>query len=225
MLFDLDGTLYAIERFVASGFRAVAAAVDAEWGLPRALVLDVLTEASVRQRGRELQVVAERFQLGAGAAARLLDTYRAHVPELTLPELSVAVLRCLRPSWRLGVVTNGRPDIQARKVRALGLARLVDVVVYAADHGTGVGKPEAAPFLAACRQLDVTASSAVFVGDDPVCDMAGARTAGLRTVWLSPSPTAAARAAGVADLIASSLAEVPAAVSRLVAPDWRAHVA
>jgi len=226
ILFDLDDTLYPLERFVMSGFRAVAAAVDARWGVPRAAALETLVSAAASARGRELQVLAERHGLAATVVPELVDVIRRHVPELRLPELSLAVLGVLRRDWRLGIVTNGQPDIQARKVRALGLHRLVDIVVYAHGVGSGAGKPDAAPFLEACRELGVTAASTVFVGDDPDCDIAGADAVGMHTIWL-PARVApqGARPAERAEVIVASLADVPAAATRLLAPEWRAHVA
>lgn len=226
VIFDLDDTLYPLQRFVLSGFRAVARHLEATAGLPAAGVFDLLADAFGRVRGRELQVLVDRFRLGADAIPELVAVIRRHTPDVQLPELSTAVLRVLRPGWRLGIVTNGHPDIQARKVRALGLERLVDAVVYAADHGSGAGKPEAAAFHAACQALGVAPSAAAFVGDDPVCDMAGARGAGLRTIWL-PSRVVGASPRGVdaADVMVASLADVPAAAARLVVPEWRAHVA
>lgn len=225
ILFDLDDTLYPLERFVLSGFRAAAAECEARWGVPRDAALDVLTAAFGRVRGRELQVLAEHFRLGDDSVLVLVETMRRHVPDLRLPELAVSVLRALRAGWKLGIVTNGRPDIQARKVRALGLARLVDTVVYANDHGSGAGKPEAAPFLAACQALDVAAAAAVFVGDDPITDIAGAHALGMKTIWLPSRLAAASPATAIADLLVASLADVPAAAARLSQPEWRAHVA
>ena len=129
-------------------------------------------------------------------------------------------------SWRLGLVTNGRPDIQARKIAALGLAPLVDAVVIAAEHGSGRGKPEAAPFLAGCAALGVTPAQAVFVGDDLACDIAGAHAVGMATIWLPASVSARPdAAAALADLMLPSLAGVPAAVGPLLASRWSLHVA
>lgn len=226
VIFDLDDTLYPLQRFVMSGFRAVAAAVDARWGVPRTAALETLVSAAAAARGRELQVLAERHGLPETAVPDLVEVIRLHVPDLRLPELSLAVLGALRRDWRIGLVTNGRPDIQARKVRALGVHRLVDAVVYAHEVGTGAGKPDAAPFLEACRQLGVAAAATVFVGDDPDCDIAGAHAVGMKTIWL-PARVApqAARPAELADVIVASLADVPAAATRLLAPEWRAHVA
>lgn len=222
MLFDLDDTLYPLADFRHSGFRALASYVDAVWGLAAAEALDVLERASAATPGRELQALAAHAGRPDDVVPDLLETLRRHVPDLQLPELSRSVLRRMRTSWRIALVTNGQPAVQARKVRALGLEPMVDAVIYAAEHGSGAGKPEAAPFLAACRALGVPPAVAVFVGDDAVRDIDGAHAIGLRTIWLPASSSATApRCAGA---IASSLADVPALAARLDTP-WRAHVA
>lgn len=222
VLFDLDDTLYSLAEFRRSGFRAVATEVERAWGVPRAEALAVLVEAMTSAPGRELQALATWAGRDAGIVPALVDTIRRHVPELHLPEVSRSVLRRMRASWRIAIVTNGRPDIQARKIRALGLEPMVDTVIYAAEHGSGVGKPEAAPFLAACRALGVPSTVAVFVGDDAVCDIDGAHAAGLRTIWLPASSAAAPPL--FAGATAPSLADVPTLAARLDTP-WRAHVA
>jgi putative hydrolase of the HAD superfamily len=223
VVFDLDDTLYPLEQFVLSGFRAVAAAVAADGTIDRAAALAILRQAHCAQRGRELQALVQHLALAADRVPALVDVIRTHAPEIQLPELSLAVLRALRPAWRLGVVTNGRPDIQARKVQALGLTRQVDAVVYA-DALVPGGKPAPAPFLDACRRLDVQPANTVFVGDDPATDMAGARAVGMRTVCVPPGGNQGS-VAGTADAVVASLADVPAAAERLVAAEWRAHVA
>lgn len=222
VLFDLDDTLYPLAQFRHSGFRAVATHVDAAWGLAAAEALDVLERASQSTPGRELQALVAHAGRPDDVVPDLLETIRRHVPALHLPEVSRFVLRRMRTSWRIAIVTNGQPAVQARKVRALGLEPMVDAVIYAAEHGSGIGKPEAAPFLAACRALGVPPTVAVFVGDDAVRDIDGAHAVGLRTIWLPATPTAAAP--GVAGATASSLAEVPTLAARLDTP-WRAHVA
>ncbi len=226
LLFDLDDTLYPLEHFVRSGFGAVAGLVEQRWGVGRTAALDTLLAASATAPGRELQVLVARHGLADDVVPSLIDVIRAHVPDLRLPALTASVLGALRSGWRLAIVTNGRPDIQRRKVDALGLERLVDVVILAAEHGSGAGKPEPAPFLAACDRLGVPPTHAVFVGDDPDCDIAGAHGVGMKTIWM-PSRTASpvTRAAALADLTMASLADVPAAASTLLVPDWRAHVA
>lgn len=226
VLFDLDDTLYPLEQFLMSGFHAVAAYVAMTWGHDPGRVLRTLSDAYATDRGRELDVLVTRLGLPDGTVPRLVDVLRGHGPRLRLSGATVAVLAVLRRDWRIGVVTNGRADIQARKVAALGLAPLVDTVVLAAEHGSGAGKPEAAPFLSACLTLGVAPGRTVFVGDDLRCDIAGAHALGMKTIWL---PAAVARrpepAVACADLILPSLAAVPAAAEQLIALRWSSHVA
>jgi putative hydrolase of the HAD superfamily len=112
---------------------------------------------------------------------------------MQLPHVSLRTLDTLhRDGWRLGILTNGRPFVQARKIAALGVGGLVDAVVFASEHGSGVGKPEREPFLEIAQRLHVPPSRAVMVGNDERCDIAGAIGAGLRaihcTAWVPPSP-------------------------------------
>jgi putative hydrolase of the HAD superfamily len=223
VVFDLDDTLYPLEHFVLSGFQAVASSVAAAGTVASGQAFAILRQAYRTERGRELQALLRHLAWPDDRIPALVEVIRTHGPEIRLPELSLAVLRALRPRWRLGIVTNGRPDIQARKVEALGLRRLVDAVVYADEIPPGRGKPDPAPFLEVGRRLDVPPAATVFVGDHVVADVAGAHAVGMRTVWLTTGVGVARPDA--ADAVVTSLADVPALAERLVAPDWRAHVA
>jgi putative hydrolase of the HAD superfamily len=186
VLFDLDDTLYPERRFLLSACRAVAVTVEIVRGIPRAEVFAVM-QRQIRRHGRArvLQAVCRQFGLDEACVPALLDVMRRHQPDLRLCRHAVALLHDLRAHGiRLAVLTNGRPDVQRRKVAALHLAPLVDAVVYADEHRPG-GKPHRAVFVEALRRLDADAAGAVFVGDHPVNDIAGAAAAGLRTVWLS----------------------------------------
>jgi putative hydrolase of the HAD superfamily len=63
---------------------------------------------------------------------------------------------------------------------------LLDAVVLPAD--AGAAKPDARIFLLALARLGVTAREAVYVGDDPHDDHAGAAAAGLRVVDVTAVP-------------------------------------
>jgi putative hydrolase of the HAD superfamily len=183
IVFDLDDTLYPYRAFVRSGFRAVACRLAAERGLQPAAVLRALRRALTSgQRGYELQALCDRFELPASLVTSLADLIREHPPSLRLPRESLQVLRTLRTKWQLGVLTNGVPHIQRRKVEALGIGDLVDAVVFATECGDGNGKPAASAFRAALDRLNVDAASAVCVGDDPRTDIEGAAAVGMKTI-------------------------------------------
>jgi putative hydrolase of the HAD superfamily len=183
IIFDMDDTLYPERRFVLSGFAAVAHALRTTRGIDARESFRVLSGAMRAGRRRTaLQTLCSRFGLPLDLVGELVGIIRQHRPRLRLGTSTRRVLAELRPRWRLGILTNGMPAVQARKVEALGLGPLVDEVVYASEHGTGSGKPERAPFLAMASRLRVVPERCVFVGDDPERDIAGAAGAGMRSV-------------------------------------------
>jgi putative hydrolase of the HAD superfamily len=225
VVFDLDDTLYPYRRFKVSGFLAVARQLHADHGLDVRLGFAALLRASRGpDRGREVQACLSQYDLPADRLHELLDAFRHHAPRLRLPRAASRVLATLRGSgFRLGVLTNGQPSIQQRKVAALGLHDHVDTVVYAAAHGRGTGKPDPDTFAEVARRLDVPAARIVFVGDDEVCDVAGATGAGMRavrcTAWTRRSdPTAA-------PVIVHHLAQVPGVAHQLLEEAPNRHAA
>lgn len=224
VLFDLDDTLYPRRRFVLSGFAAVARHLDRQYRSGASTVFRRLVEQYRRgERGRELQACLAHLDLPPMLLPGLVALMRAHRPNLRLPAASRAALMSLRETHRIGVVTNGIPATQADKIKALGLRPLVDTVIYATEHGTGLGKPDSAPFLAALSRLDVPPQRAVFVGDDERCDVIGAAAVGLRTVRLAHRVEGLPESA--ADATVASLAEVPGVIDTLIDPAWSRDVA
>ena len=142
---------------------------------------------------------------------------------LRLPASSRRVLRDLRArGWKLGVLTNGDPEVQARKVDALGLSAYVDAIVFAAEHGSG--KPSPTAFYEVARRLHVMPSRTIVVGDDEWCDVNGARMVGMRPVrfighrhW-PPGPSAA-------DLVLTRISDLPGAAAALLADQRGSHAA
>jgi putative hydrolase of the HAD superfamily len=219
LLFDLDETLYPEPRFMLSGFAAVATEVARVSGTPASTALWHLARTA-RGGGRvwAFQSLCERFELDLALVPAFLETYRRHQPRLRLSREARAVLADVRPTWRTAIITNGAPDVQARKVEALGVGVLVDEVVLAHATGGGAGKPDAEPFLEALERLGVEPARAVMVGDDPWADIHGATRLGIRTIRLRRGRLATLPAHGEpgADAEATRLRDVPAAAARLL---------
>jgi putative hydrolase of the HAD superfamily len=226
VIFDLDDTLYPLRRFVHSGFAAVAGHLEQTCRVERRDALAVLARASRgTSQGYELQACVARFGLSLALVPELVQVVRLHTPSLRLPRASRLALAALRNGWRLGIVTNGLPDLQARKVEALGLRFLVDSVVYANELGGGRGKPEREPFLVAAQRLNVAPSRAIFVGDDARCDVFGAGQAGMKTIHVTRHGRTRVPAS-FADAATATLADVPAIADRLMSDTrWSSHVA
>jgi putative hydrolase of the HAD superfamily len=223
VMFDLDDTLYPLRRFVHSGFAAVADHLERTWRVDRREALAVLGRASRgASRGHELQACVTHFGLTLGIVPELVQVIRRHTPALRLPPTSRLALEALRGSWRIAIVTNGLPDLQARKADALGLRFLADAIVYADELA---GKPEREPFLVAAQRLGVEPGRAIFVGDDARCDVFGAARVGMKTIHVTRHNRSGVPAC-FADATVTTLADVPAIAERLLAGvRWSTYVA
>lgn len=78
--------------------------------------------------------------------------------------------------YKTGLITNGSAEIQASKVKLLHLENAFDEIILCGEFG--VQKPDSAPFKEMARRLGVPECNLVYVGDNPVCDVEGARNAG-----------------------------------------------
>jgi putative hydrolase of the HAD superfamily len=99
----------------------------------------------------------------------------------TFPDVPSALERLSR-SYRLGVITNGLPLSQRRKLERLGMARHFETLVASAE--VGVGKPAGEIFRSALNRMRVAAGDALMVGDSLEGDVLGAQRAGMRAIWL-----------------------------------------
>lgn len=100
------------------------------------------------------------------------------------PEVS-SLLRKLRCSYRLGLITNGPSRAQWEKVEVLGLRDYFDCILVSGDLPWE--KPQRDIFLEACRHLSAEPRRCLMVGDKLETDIEGGIRASLGgTVWVPP---------------------------------------
>jgi putative hydrolase of the HAD superfamily len=190
VLFDLDDTLVTYNRstqevlgeaFSAVGvdpfFSAEAYFERYEEFLPTTDSIEQLREACfaavATDRGRDPALGRD--------VARAFNARRDHGDVRLLPGART-VVDAFTDDYRLGIVTNGAPDVQRPKLAAVDLDDAFETVVFA-GYDTDP-KPETEPFDRALSTLDTTADRAVHVGNSLAADVAGAHAAGLRSVWI-----------------------------------------
>lgn len=200
VLFDLDDTLFDHDHCSRAALWSVRGEHSALSGVPweqlRESYSRLLEEIHARLLSGELtlqEARRERFrrlfsELGEEATdealQRAVEGYAAAYREAWLP-LSGAEELLLEVGGRakVAVVTNNLLAEQRDKLRALGLARYVDELV--ASEEVGVAKPDPGIFRVALERLGCSAEAAIMVGDSWESDVAGARAAGVRAVWLN----------------------------------------
>ncbi|MGW0879603.1 HAD family hydrolase [Streptomyces sp. NPDC002671] len=180
VLFDLDNTLVDRRGALADW----AAEFTARHGLEDEEQGYVLGMVAERAYPSTFDVIRSRYRLPM-STDELWRAYCADIAALvSCPVEVLDGLDALRGAgWRVGVATNGASDIQRAKLRATGIFDRVDGVFVSED--ADARKPQPRHFaLAAARCGALLGDGGWMVGDNPVNDIGGGRSAGLRTIWV-----------------------------------------
>ncbi len=95
------------------------------------------------------------------------------------------VLEYLHPRYPMTIVTNGFDEIQATKIESAGISHYFRHVVT--SQRAGSKKPSRKIFEFALEQTGHAAESAVMIGDNLQTDIAGAKGAGIDTIFYNPA--------------------------------------
>ncbi len=107
------------------------------------------------------------------------DRYRG----LELYGDALDVLESIRDEFIVGMITNGPTDIQQPKIDLLAIEHLFDFTLI--SESTGFWKPDPRIFELALELAGVAAHEAIYIGDSPGHDVAGAQAAGIPAVWMN----------------------------------------
>lgn len=183
LLLDLDNTL--LDREGAFHRWAVRfAAKHADGSTDEVSWLENADADGYEPRGRFLERVAERFQLGTADRAALQEDLRwGMADDMKLdPTVAAALGDASMAGWSLVVVTNGTVEQQERKLAGTGLDRLVDAWVI--SEAAGCKKPDARIFEVAAESVSGVLAEAWVIGDSGTADIGGAERLGLDSVWI-----------------------------------------
>lgn len=215
VVFDLDGTLLD---------RATSIVRFAEWQYQRYEGLQsILQEEYVRSfveldddghlwKDEVYQQLLARHTLTGVTWQVLLDDYVEKFAEICVgfPQMQDVLERLQAENYALGMITNGRSPFQEKAIQAIGIESFFAVILV--SGAVGCKKPDARIFKAALDGLGVRPDEAVFVGDSPQADIAGAQGVGMKAIWKAGDrPLAGHEADGMCD----ELSELPGIIRQM----------
>lgn len=180
LLIDLDDTLAPEWDYVAGGYRAAAELLSQRTGKDSSVLFNQFVYEHMKYgRYRIMDRMASIYQASPDLAKDLIDAYRHHLVNMHFyPGVEKALRQLVAKGCRLAVVTDGSVDMQRRKVASLGLADLVEVIVYCLEWNAP--KPSSKAFQQAMFTLGAEPAATIVVGDDPFHDLQAAAALGLR---------------------------------------------
>ncbi|UCF92612.1 MAG: HAD family hydrolase [Desulfobacterales bacterium] len=183
IVFDLDDTLYPQESYKRSGFAVVAQWFARRYGLPYETTFDQL-EAIMRAKGPSYGYIFDDFAelagLNGGIVPELVEIFVRHEPKIDCFEGVLPMLARLNRKYKTGILTDGRADVQRRKIRSLGLHHQVNAI--RCSYASGQAKPDSRLYAWFEEQFQTPGRQLVYVGDNPKKDFPGAVKRNWKTV-------------------------------------------
>ena len=162
--FDLDDTLYKEKDFLISGMNYCINEF--------APSLDV---SKLQLEENWVQIIAK--ESGANIE-EILETYRTHIPDITLSNGALQLLKSLMSKKvRLILITDGRSTTQNNKIDALGIRGFFKQIIISEEIGSN--KPDIANF-----QID-SSNECVYIADNPKKDFITPNALGWLTIQVN----------------------------------------
>ena len=177
VIFDLDDTLYSEKQYVKSGFGKIAeylgknAAAEKLWAY---------FEAGKPAIDAYLAEIGQ-----ADKKDECLKIYREQLPDIELYADMADLLKKLRDEGvKIGIITDGRPEGQKNKIKALGLDALADDIIITDElGGVQFRKPCDIAFRIMQNRWEIPYERIIYVGDNPRKDFQACRQLGMRWVY------------------------------------------
>lgn len=197
-IFDLDGTLCTYTVTIEEAMRRSLLRCNVDHDIlgdlcgSAARYAEIWREEEAKQRRATtihkkvwIKLLQERGEADQRTALRLAECYfNLRLASLRMFDGARELLERLRHRFRLGLITNGPSDMQWAKIDVLKIESLFNEIIVAGD--IGIYKPDERIFASMLQKLDISPQHALYIGDSLEMDVAGAKQAGLHTVWINP---------------------------------------
>lgn len=179
VILDLDDTLYSEKQYVRSGYKAVAEYLGR---IEAAKKMWRYFEEGKAAIDAYLEEIGEQHK-----KTDCISVYREHTPEINLYEGAEELIASLKENGiKVGIITDGRPSGQRKKIEALGLDDLVDDIIVTDElGGVQFRKPCDIAFRIMQRKWRIPFEQLVYVGDNPVKDFQAAKQLGMQSVFVN----------------------------------------
>lgn len=174
VIFDLDDTLYSEREYVRSGYRKIAEG----FRMPE---LEIELWNAFIAKKPAIDIVLKEHGL-SDSREEALHIYRSQNPEIHLYPGVAEMLVRIGQTHKLGIITDGRPDGQRKKLKALGLTSIPFIIT---DELGGIKyrKPNTAAFTLMVERLNTQPQKAVYIGDNIHKDFIATEELGMKGIY------------------------------------------
>lgn len=180
VLFDLDDTLYSEKDYVRSGYREISE----HFGNIENMADKLWTAFEKGEKAIDSVLVKEGLYTPE-TAFYCLSIYREHCPKIAIyPDALNLICSLKAQGIRLGLITDGRPEGQRAKIKALDIEQYFEKLIITDElGGAQFRKPDTKAFEEMQRYFDIPFCSMVYVGDNIKKDFIAPDKLGMSSVY------------------------------------------
>lgn len=185
IVFDMDDTLYAEKDYVRSGMIHLDNFIKMKFNIKGFYETSMaLFEVGERKFifNKSLQLLNIPYDIEL--IHEMVKNYRSHKPNIKLFNDAKWVLENLSNDVKIGLISDGYFEAQAKKVHALRLKERFDSVILSDRFGKVNWKPSRIPYEQATIELELVHKECVYIGDNVTKDFITAKKLGWKTVHL-----------------------------------------
>lgn len=112
-------------------------------------------------------------------ANKAFEVFTRERNKVVLFSESIPTLEALSEKYSLAVITNGNANL-----RIIGIEKYFSFILT--SETLGIAKPDPNIFYEALSIAKVAPNSAVHIGDNPINDIIGAASVGMKSIWFNP---------------------------------------
>ncbi|MEB6478094.1 HAD family hydrolase [Acinetobacter vivianii] len=192
VIFDLDQTILdrtnSLIKFLnwQINFFQLVSTMKKEFFIQRFLELD--DNGKIWKDSVYEQLIHE-FSIDHVTHDRLLASYINDFNKFSccFEHVEKTMIQLKQQGYLIGLISNGRTPFQEHNFYALGLTEFFSSIIV--SEAIGLRKPDPAIFLLSCQQLGVRPQDCIFVGDNELADIQGAKAVGMKTIFFHPDPS------------------------------------
>ena len=184
LYFGFYGAHYTGEE-LKSAFQAALAAREAKAGQSYECFPDIPFEQIMAQLFRQAGVEenADALGINAGQLFRISSIEYIHL----YPHALEALAELRSKGYRLRLLSNAQRIFTAYELTALGLGEQLDGIYISSDYGCR--KPDLRFYRALMEEQDLKVENCLMIGNDLHTDIAGAKAAGMATLYMHTNLT------------------------------------
>lgn len=116
----------------------------------------------------------------------IVNNFLSQISEERLYDGVIECLNFLKDKFKLGIITNGREEIQINRIKKVKLYHFFDTIICAYRKP----KPSFEPYIECLHKLGVSGKEAMYIGHDPKIDFEGAKKLQMTTACFNPKNAA-----------------------------------